>query len=103
MLGNDAKLIVASLIIILPFCVFFFDVHQQWKHLSVMTLIILPLSFYVSPGCVICRQIGCVLWHNLCGLLNAKSVGACGVMVIVVGNGHGDTSLNPGRDWLHFT
>ena len=29
--------------------------------------------------------------------------GACGVMVIVVGNGHGDTSSNPGRDWLHFT
>ena len=28
--------------------------------------------------------------------------GACGVMVIVVGNGHGDTSSNPGRDWLHF-
>ena len=25
------------------------------------------------------------------------------VMVIVVGNGHGDTSSNPGRDWLHFT
>ena len=22
---------------------------------------------------------------------------------IVVGNGHGDTSSNPGRDWLHFT
>ena len=29
--------------------------------------------------------------------------GACGVMVIVVGNGHDDTSSNPGRDWLHFT
>ena len=29
--------------------------------------------------------------------------GACGVMVIVVGNGHGDTSSNPGRNWLHFT
>ena len=29
--------------------------------------------------------------------------GAPGVIVIVVGNGHGDTSLNPGRDWLHFT
>ena len=28
---------------------------------------------------------------------------ARGVMVIVVGNGHGDTSSNPGRDWLHFT
>ena len=24
-------------------------------------------------------------------------------MVIVVGNGHGDTSSNPGWDWLHFT
>ena len=29
--------------------------------------------------------------------------GACSVMVIVIGNGHGDTSSNPGRDWLHFT
>ena len=28
--------------------------------------------------------------------------GAHGVMV-VVGNGHGDTSSNPGRDGLHFT
>ena len=26
-----------------------------------------------------------------------------GVMVIVVGSGHGDTSSNPGRDWLQFT
>ena len=25
--------------------------------------------------------------------------GARGVMVIVVGNGHGDTSWNPGQDW----
>ena len=29
--------------------------------------------------------------------------GAHGVMVIVVGIGHGDTSSNPGRDWLRFT
>ena len=29
--------------------------------------------------------------------------GARGVVAIVVGNGHGDTSSNPGRDWLHFT
>ena len=29
--------------------------------------------------------------------------GARGVTVIVVGKGHGDTSSNPGRDWLHFT
>ena len=29
--------------------------------------------------------------------------GARGVMVIVEGIGHNDTSSNPGRDWLHFT
>ena len=29
--------------------------------------------------------------------------GARGVMVIIGGNGHGDSSSNPGRDWLHFT
>ena len=29
--------------------------------------------------------------------------GARGVMLIVVGNGHGDTSSNPGRDLLHLT
>ena len=34
---------------------------------------------------------------------NNKDEGARDVMVIVVGNGHGDTSSNPGRDRLHFT
>ena len=29
--------------------------------------------------------------------------GARGIMVIVLGSGHGDTSSNPGRDRLHFT
>ena len=29
--------------------------------------------------------------------------GAHGVMAIVAGNGYGDTSSNPGWDWLHFT
>ena len=29
--------------------------------------------------------------------------GACGVIVIVIGNEHGDTSSNPGRNSLHFT
>ena len=29
--------------------------------------------------------------------------GARGVMVIVVGNEHDNTSSNPGRDQLHFT
>ena len=26
-----------------------------------------------------------------------------GVMGIVVGNGHGNSSSNPGQEWLHFT
>ena len=34
---------------------------------------------------------------------NVHYGGARGVMVIVVGNEHGDTSSNPGWDWLHFT
>ena len=34
---------------------------------------------------------------------NDNEGGARGVMVIVVGNGHGNTSSNPGWDWLHFT
>ena len=36
-------------------------------------------------------------------LKERKDNGARGVMVIVVGNGHGDTSSNPRRDWWHFT
>ena len=32
------------------------------------------------------------------GFINGSG-GACAVMVIVIGNGHGDTSSNPGRDW----
>ena len=30
------------------------------------------------------------------------SGGARGEIVIFAGSGHGDTSSNPGRDWLHF-
>ena len=38
-----------------------------------------------------------VLWRNLASL-SLKNGGARGVVVIVVGNGHGETSSNPGRD-----
>ena len=44
---------------------------------------------------------------HVCGCCYPREViipgGAHGVMVIVAGNGHGDTSSNPGREWLHFT
>ena len=46
----------------------------------------------------------------MCGFAAKTKVGVIlyigtsrGVMVIVVESGHGDTSSNPGRDWLHFT
>ena len=57
---------------------------------------------------IVCNnyQIGIVIWNSTIVyklfLLDGNG-GACGVMVIIVGNGHGDTSSNPGRDWLHFT
>ena len=37
------------------------------------------------------------------GINYTSSRGAPVVMLIVVGNGYGDTSSNPGRDLLHFT
>ena len=36
-------------------------------------------------------------------LINYLVRGAHGVRVIVVENVRGDSSSNPGRDWLHFT
>ena len=45
-------------------------------------------------------------WFLNCKMLGGIKVdcgGARRVMVILAGNEHGDTSSNPGRDWLHFT
>ena len=42
--------------------------------------------------------------HKRCSIDAFTPLGSAhGVMAIVVGNGHGDTSSNPGQDWLHFT
>ena len=38
------------------------------------------------------------LWYGPVNMDNRISKGAHGVIVIVVGNGHGDTSSNPGPD-----
>ena len=43
-----------------------------------------------------------VHWSEMV-IISRQMGGARGVMVIVVGNGHGDTSSNPGRGGLHFT
>ena len=46
--------------------------------------------------------------YDKCDSLTSRFIksldeGARGVIVIVAGNEHGDTSSNPGRDSLHFT
>ena len=43
------------------------------------------------------------LWLRLIVPVRIISGSARGVMVIFVGNEHGDTSSNSGRDWIHFT
>ena len=55
--------------------------------------------FYV---CVYERMYELPRCNNACVLVYA-CVGARGVIVIVVGNEHGDTGSNPGRNSLHFT
>ena len=44
--------------------------------------------------CRLCGNKDETIYH----IISECSGGAHGVMVIVVGNGHGDTSSNPGRD-----
>ena len=43
------------------------------------------------------------LSHRVISWFEVHQLPAHGVIVIVLGNEHGDTSSNPGRDWLHFT
>ena len=70
-------------------------VSSTWYYHSVSAL--------VHSGFVQVSDIISNLWiSSLSDIINSWR-GACGVMVIVVGNGHGDTSSNPGQDWLHFT
>ena len=45
---------------------------------------------------------GCSLEDFLKAMDSRDEWDARGVTVIVAGNGHGDTSSNPGRNWLHF-
>ena len=54
----------------------------------------LPYNLLIAGG----RIVGCILFPRVLALW-----GACGVIVIVVGIVHGDTSSNPGRKSLHFT
>ena len=62
--------------------------------------------FYEKPEPQWLYHLGSYMYVPSVGWIELKhsSVGGVhGVMVIVVGNGHGDTSSKPGRDWLYFT
>ena len=67
--------------------------NNTWNHLIVCKKKRAQAHLRISTKCVYKSYI-----------FNAiKQGGACGVMVIIVGNGHDHMSSNPGRDWLHFT
>ncbi len=57
------------------------------------------------PGRVIPKTLKMVLDTSLLSTqqYRVRIGGARGVIIIVVGNEHGDTSSNPGRNSLHFT
>ena len=65
---------------------------DSFKSLSPM-LLVTPLDFSVSSELML-NKLGDVKNNNVTEVLG----GARGVMVIVVGNEHGDMSSNPGRD-----
>ena len=62
-------------------------------------------EFFFSKDQSLCVLLIYQSWTGIKIGTSNTSVGCIisGVMVIVLGNGHGDTSSNPGPDWLHFT
>ena len=68
---------------------------------------------YINKKCLGIFELRIIFNHNtikqrtvffsLSPYLIRNQGGSSGVMVIFVGNGHSDTSSNPGWGWLHFT
>ena len=74
-------------------------IHKQTQNNKAIYLSMyhsLCISIYLSISV-------CKYQSQLVHIYLSIDVGANGVMVLVGGNGHGDASSNPGRDWLHFT
>ena len=59
------------------------------------------LYFFYCRDIFILKESILMVGRNAINMLVAQG-SACGAKIIVVGNRHGDTSSNPGRDWLHF-
>ena len=69
----------------------YLDLARELKKLWNIKLTIVP---------IVIGTFGTITKGLLKGL---EGGGACGVLVIVVGNEHGNTSSNSGRNWWHFT
>ena len=65
------------------------------KDNAIIAVRLVNLIFFISYCQFLYQTILCV-----CIYITFKAV--CGVMVNIVGNGHSNTSSNPGEDWLHF-
>ena len=85
------------------------QVKKGFKKLMIMTIILILNNDNIYT--IMWFQVNLAIYNNYNNNNNnndtnyiAEISGAAGgVMVIVVGNGHGDTSSNPERNWLHFT
>ena len=79
---------------------------ENYKHSSIPSLTIKPnileKLLYASTTNVLFYDSSDKIYIQTDGI-SMSSGGARGVVVITVGNEHGDTSSNPGRYWLHFT
>ena len=88
---------------------FFFSIllHGRDIYLSFWFPSVLPCGSHTitfPTSFVFCLFLFYCWWFSLrFDLLKCLFGGARSVMVIVVGNEHGDTSSNPRRGWLHFT
>ena len=105
------------------YCVFYFRPVHAVLFVTCCTLLELTGSFNVRPGGTslgsqhLYRNVrwfiiyakfwfslsNCFHWCTILGQYQLDIICARHVMVIIIGNGHGDTSSNPGWDWLHFT
>ena len=72
-----------------------YSIHQHVQKFECAKLELFCFIFVEA----IKKFMGCFFGgHPVFSQLSLIDGGACGVMVIVVGNGHGDTSSNPERD-----
>ena len=83
-----------------------------WWHINICRLFNAKSSLYIYIKYIGFSLIGFYGISTIVGYLMPNPLytyifniygGTRGVMVIIVGNEHGDTSSNPGWDWWHFT